>query len=173
MANASPHIHEGRRLERLAFFDPCHGLTIICPRLLPFVDAASERRRKAKVDMIPVSDALKELLCRHGMSAGSLAGDDAQGMDAGMLEGTAHPLADAAHREEPRIRSGMGKGAPAETGASEQGGNVRFERSRGPILEVHVNPNMSGMPMRQTTQTPRAVAPRGVVSLMVIDGGLA
>lgn len=45
-----------------------------------------------------------------------------------------------------------------------------------PGLRLICNPNqvvrpMSGMPMRQTTHKPTRIAPRGVVSLMVIEGG--
>jgi hypothetical protein len=41
--------------------------------------------------MIPVSDALKELLCRHGMSAKSLAGDEARNERAGRGQSGAAP----------------------------------------------------------------------------------
>lgn len=106
--------------------------------------------------MIPVSDALKELLCRHGMSAGSLAGDRAHGMDAGLPKGErTDPLADAAHREEPRIRSGMEK---AEAGAPAVGQElVKLNRpgGRGGVaFVVHTNHAVPTSTRKRTQQVP-------------------
>jgi hypothetical protein len=100
--------------------------------------------------MIPVSESLKALLHRQGISAGSVGAGRANGLASTPISGeegqTSKRSPTAGEGLQPM---GMGKGTPAETGASQQGGNVRFERSRSPILQVHTNPNAGHMPTRQ------------------------
>ena len=101
--------------------------------------------------MIPVSDALKELLCRHGMSAGSLGGDDAQGM-------IAQPVGAGAAS----VKGPDPKARPVYREVSKP--NPAGEKPRGFAFQVHENLVMSGMPMRKrATPTP---------FLICIEGGL-
>jgi hypothetical protein len=92
--------------------------------------------------MIPVSDALKELLCRHGMSAGSLGGDDTQGM-------IGQPVGAGAAS----VKGPDPKARPVYREVSEP--NPAGEKPRGFAFQVHVNPDVPNASTRKrTTQVP-------------------
>lgn len=66
--------------------------------------------------MTHISQILLEMLVRDGMSVGSGGTDDTQGIGAGMLEGTAHPL--TARAGENREPMGIQKAGAAKAPAS-------------------------------------------------------
>jgi hypothetical protein len=104
--------------------------------------------------MKSVTTVLEDWLVAQGMHDRAAGTAMVMGKDAGLPKGErTDPLADAAAGG-PRIRSGMGKGTPAETGASQQGGNVRLGQSRSPVLRVHVNANVPTSTRKRTQQVP-------------------
>lgn len=123
--------------------------------------------------MNPISEALRELLARDGMTRERLAGQ-ARGIGDGAHAGkSALPHQSAGGREGHRPMGNSGKGRqPKPAPVRQEFFGVAKPGFAFPYV-VHTNHAMSGMPMRQTTHSPRAIAPRGVVSLMVITGGKA
>ena len=117
------------------------------------------------------SEILKQLI-RDGIGAGRAGTQNVRGIEnAGRSHDSAHP------RVTPGEDTGDLNSGERDAGRNRRqftGGDVKQIESPG--LRLICNPNqvvrsMSGMPMRQTTQKPTRIAPRGVVSLMVIEGG--
>ena len=98
--------------------------------------------------MVPVSEALKELLCRQGMSAGSAGTDDALEIDAGE-PGKLNPA--IGRREGGQTGPmGMGKRTPAEPAPVNRGKrqNSRTRLCGEPFLRL-VADNVDVVPTRQ------------------------
>ena len=83
--------------------------------------------------MKPISHSLRDVLVRQGIAnAKPVGAGKVRGMDAGLPKGErTDPLTDAAHREGPRIRSGMGK-----TGAAKAPASVLERQEREPTPQV-------------------------------------
>lgn len=125
--------------------------------------------------MTPISEALRELLARDGMTRERLAGQ-ARGIgDDGVRdrEGAQPHHQPTGEGGANRSMGNSGKGRqPKPAPVRQEFFGVAKPGFAFPYV-VHTNHAMSGMPMRQTTHSPRAIASRGVVSLMVITGGKA
>jgi hypothetical protein len=96
-----------------------------------------------------ISETVYGMLMSQGLRAGSLAGDDAHGMGAGMLEGTAHPL--AAQAGENREPMGMERAGAAKAPASQQEvgkRQVKLGRSGDSFLWL-IADNVDVVPTRQ------------------------
>lgn len=125
-----------------------------------------------------ISGDTYKVLMRQGLARG-LAGTRSRGKgaDGQGEEQPSRPLT-GLRKGGDRNPIGMGKGRranPAPVGQDVGERHHRQERRKDVYgtLRLIVNPNMTDMAMRQTTQSPRALARRGVVSLMIIEGGKA
>lgn len=115
--------------------------------------------------MVPVSEALKDLLCRQGMSAGSAGTDDALEIDAGE-PGKLNP---AIGRREGGQTGPMGmKRTPGEPAPVNRGKRQTqpVRKSAGFDYVVHLNHAADNMPARKTTKRNTSVA-----FLTCMDGG--
>jgi hypothetical protein len=131
--------------------------------------------------MRQISEGIYGLLVSQGLAnAKPVGAGRVRGIDAGeRSDNAAHPAIGRrpGGQTGPIGNSGKGRGPKPAPVQHREKRHTCLERgttvNRTDALRLIVNPNMTGMAMRQTTQTPRAFAPRGVVSLMVIDGGKA
>lgn len=124
-----------------------------------------------------VSESIRDLLVRQGIEAGRAGNTGRHGIGDGERSRESALSHQLAQPGESNRANGMGKGAPAETGASQQGGK-RQHGARGSscgnhgTLRLIVNPNLSDMLKRGRTHPRERLPTFGVrPRLNIIQGG--
>lgn len=116
--------------------------------------------------MEPISYSVKDVLVRQGIANGMAGRPRLRGIGAGLPTGRTDRPATAQAKGEDASRSGMGKGTPAETGASQQevGKRQQVARTKGEPFPGNVADFVA-----IATSKWRIVRTRPL--LMIMDGG--